>query len=114
MSDSLHTVSLIDVYLYCKFHYHFFPFSEGSNNGIIAYYLSEFNVRESRVSEVDEAMATLDGGENGRKARRGSGRKTDDSLIIDGMTSGGKESFILLSQFQSVTSCNPTRNFNEI
>ncbi|XP_050949807.1 ST14 transmembrane serine protease matriptase b [Labeo rohita] len=63
-------------------------FSEGSNNGIIAYYLSEFNVRESRVSEVDEAMATLDGGENGRKARRGSGRKTDDSLIIDGMTSG--------------------------
>uniref|UniRef100_A0A672SR97 Suppressor of tumorigenicity 14 protein homolog n=1 Tax=Sinocyclocheilus grahami TaxID=75366 RepID=A0A672SR97_SINGR len=63
-------------------------FSEGSNNGIIAYYLSEFNVRESQVSAVDEAMASMDGGENARKSRRGFGLRTDNSLIIDGMTSG--------------------------
>ncbi len=68
----------------------FFPFSEGSNNGIIAYYLSEFNVRESRVSAVDEAMAYLDGGETVRKSQRGFGRRIDNSLLIDGMTSGGK------------------------
>ncbi len=90
MPDSFCTVNLIDVYLYCKLHCHFFPFSEGSNNGIIAYYLSEFNVRESRVSAVDEAIASLDGGENARKSQRGFGRRTDNSLIIDGMTSGGK------------------------
>uniref|UniRef100_A0A672Q6G1 Suppressor of tumorigenicity 14 protein homolog n=1 Tax=Sinocyclocheilus grahami TaxID=75366 RepID=A0A672Q6G1_SINGR len=48
-------------------HYNFFPFSEGSNNGIIAYYLSEFNVPESQVSAVDEAMASLDGVGNARK-----------------------------------------------
>uniref|UniRef100_A0A8C1S6Z8 Suppression of tumorigenicity 14b n=1 Tax=Cyprinus carpio TaxID=7962 RepID=A0A8C1S6Z8_CYPCA len=36
--------------LYCKLHCNFFPFSEGSNNGIIAYYLSEFNVPESQIS----------------------------------------------------------------
>uniref|UniRef100_A0A8C2JCB3 Suppression of tumorigenicity 14b n=1 Tax=Cyprinus carpio TaxID=7962 RepID=A0A8C2JCB3_CYPCA len=63
-------------------------FSEGSNNGIIAYYLSEFNVPESQISAVDEAMASMDGGENARKSRRGFGRRTDNSLIIDGMTSG--------------------------
>ncbi|XP_016356921.1 suppressor of tumorigenicity 14 protein homolog, partial [Sinocyclocheilus anshuiensis] len=63
-------------------------FSEGSNNGIIAYYLSEFNVPESQVSAVDEAMASMDGGENARKSRRGFGRRTDNSLIIDVMTSG--------------------------
>uniref|UniRef100_A0A671RZ63 Suppressor of tumorigenicity 14 protein homolog n=1 Tax=Sinocyclocheilus anshuiensis TaxID=1608454 RepID=A0A671RZ63_9TELE len=63
-------------------------FSEGSNNGIIAYYLSEFNVPESQVSAVDEAMASLDGVGNARKSRRGFGRRTDNSLIIDGMTSG--------------------------
>ncbi|XP_016108307.1 suppressor of tumorigenicity 14 protein homolog [Sinocyclocheilus grahami] len=63
-------------------------FSEGSNNGIIAYYLSEFNVPESQVSAVDEAMASLDGVGNARKSRRGFGRRTDNSLIFDGMTSG--------------------------
>uniref|UniRef100_A0A671RXP0 Suppressor of tumorigenicity 14 protein homolog n=1 Tax=Sinocyclocheilus anshuiensis TaxID=1608454 RepID=A0A671RXP0_9TELE len=44
-------------------------FSEGSNNGIIAYYLSEFNVPESQVSAVDEAMASLDGVGNARKKK---------------------------------------------
>ncbi|XP_048022345.1 ST14 transmembrane serine protease matriptase b [Megalobrama amblycephala] len=63
-------------------------FSEGSNNGIIAYYLSEFNVRESKIPAVDEAIASMEMVENARKSRRGFGRKTDDSLIIDGMTSG--------------------------
>uniref|UniRef100_A0A9J7XLB8 ST14 transmembrane serine protease matriptase b n=1 Tax=Cyprinus carpio carpio TaxID=630221 RepID=A0A9J7XLB8_CYPCA len=52
-------------------------FSEGSNNGIIAYYLSEFNVPESQVSAVDEAMASLDGVGNARKSQRGFGRRTD-------------------------------------
>uniref|UniRef100_A0A8C1L880 Suppression of tumorigenicity 14b n=1 Tax=Cyprinus carpio TaxID=7962 RepID=A0A8C1L880_CYPCA len=63
-------------------------FSEGSNNGIIAYYLSEFNVPESQVSAVDEAMASLDGVGNARKSQRGFGRRTDSSLTFDGMTSG--------------------------
>lgn len=76
--------------LYCKFQYIFFPYSEGSNNGIIAYYLSEFNVRESKIPAVDEAIASMEMVENARKSRRGFSRKTDDSLIIDGMTSGGK------------------------
>lgn len=76
--------------LYCKFHKIFFPYSEGSNNGIIAYYLSEFNVRESKISAVEEAIASMDGVENVRKSRSGFGRKTDNSLTIDGMTSGGK------------------------
>lgn len=68
----------------------FFLFcSEGNNNGIIAYYLSEFNVRESQVSAVDEAIASMDDSENTRKSRRGFSRMTD-SLIIDGITSGGK------------------------
>lgn len=62
-------------------------FSEGNNNGIIAYYLSEFNVRESQVSAVDEAIASIDDSENTRKSRRGFSRMTD-SLIIDGITSG--------------------------
>lgn len=89
MPDSFHTLNLIYVYLYCKFQYIFFPFSEGSNNGIIAYYLSEFNVRESKIPAVEEAIASMEM-ENARKSRRGFGRRTDDSLIIDGMTSGGK------------------------
>ncbi|XP_051960470.1 ST14 transmembrane serine protease matriptase b [Xyrauchen texanus] len=63
-------------------------FSEGNGNGVIAYYLSEFNVPEVQVSAVDEAIASMDGAENARKIRRVFGRKTDNSLIIDGMTSG--------------------------
>ncbi|KAI7796445.1 ST14 transmembrane serine protease matriptase b [Triplophysa rosa] len=64
-------------------------FSEGSDNGIIAYYLSEFNVRENRLSLVEEALDKLMvGGDNTRQSRRGSGRTTDNSLIIVGMTSG--------------------------
>ncbi len=47
-------------------------------------------MRESRVSAVDEAMAYLDGGETVRKSQRGFGRRIDNSLLIDGMTSGGK------------------------
>ncbi|NP_001071205.1 ST14 transmembrane serine protease matriptase b [Danio rerio] len=62
-------------------------FSEGNNNGIIAYYLSEFNVRESKVSALEEAIASMDDTENTRKSRRGFSRMTD-SLIIDGITSG--------------------------
>lgn len=69
----------------------FLSFSEGNGNGIIAYYLSEFNVPEYRLSLVEEALDRLMvGGENARQSRRGSGRTTDNSLIIDGMTSGGK------------------------
>uniref|UniRef100_A0A8C1JD02 Suppression of tumorigenicity 14b n=1 Tax=Cyprinus carpio TaxID=7962 RepID=A0A8C1JD02_CYPCA len=46
--------------LYCKLHCNFFPFSEGSNNGIIAYYLSEFNVPEYIlvcITAVDARLA---------------------------------------------------------
>lgn len=74
-----------------KFSPMFLPFSEGRDNGIIAYYVSEFNIRETRLALVEEALERLMvGGENGRQSRRGSGRTTDNILIIDGMTSGGK------------------------
>lgn len=60
--------------------------------------MSEFNVPEYRVSEVEEALDTLmAGAENARQSRRGSGRLTDSILTIDGMTSGGKS--ITIQQF---------------
>uniref|UniRef100_A0A671RXS1 Suppressor of tumorigenicity 14 protein homolog n=1 Tax=Sinocyclocheilus anshuiensis TaxID=1608454 RepID=A0A671RXS1_9TELE len=86
LPTALAIIALVTGLLVWHFHFalYFFPFSEGSNNGIIAYYLSEFNVPESQVSAVDEAMASLDGVGNARKSRRGFGRRTDNSLIIDG------------------------------
>ncbi|TRY87416.1 hypothetical protein DNTS_013896 [Danionella cerebrum] len=65
-----------------------FPF-EGANDGVIAYYLSEFNVPESQVFAVDEAIAKMDESKvSERKTSRLFGHKTDNNLIIDGMTSG--------------------------
>ncbi|XP_067279127.1 ST14 transmembrane serine protease matriptase b [Pseudorasbora parva] len=63
-------------------------FSESSNNGVIAYYLSEFNVRDSKLSAVDEAIASLDKVENVQKTSRIFSPRTDRSLTIDGITSG--------------------------
>lgn len=87
-------------------------FSESNSNGIIAYYVSEFNMPEYRVSEVEEALDTLmSGAENARQSRRGSSL-TGSILTIDGMTSGAVDARLTSRNLKSSTKRSHHAHYN--
>lgn len=63
--------------------------NRGSEDNVVAYYLSEFDVPIGRGSAVDEAIGTMDPMEGSLKGRMGKGRRPTSSLLINNVMSGG-------------------------
>nr|XP_046172952.1 ST14 transmembrane serine protease matriptase b [Oncorhynchus gorbuscha] len=62
--------------------------NRGSEDNVVAYYLSEFDVPIGRGSAVDEAIGTMDPMEGSLKGRMGMGRRPTSSLLINNVMSG--------------------------
>ncbi|XP_072517694.1 ST14 transmembrane serine protease matriptase b [Salminus brasiliensis] len=77
-------------------------FSEASNDTVVAYYLSEFNVPVAKASAVNEAIKSIEqdeGSKQGRK-RLGLEHKPSNSLLFKNMMSGAVDARMVNSNLR--------------